>query len=269
MSSSAAQRPRRLLWAYCALVGILMALPVLIVIPVSFTSVQSLSFPPPGFSTRWYERFFTEPEWQQATSTSIRVGLVVAVLATALGTMAALGLTTSKGRLIGAARAFLIAPMVIPGVIVAIGIYYVFLKWHLSQTFVGFVLAHTVLAVPIVVITVSASLQSFDFGLVRASASLGAGPFATFRSVTLPLIAPGVLTGALFAFLTSFDESIVSLFLSGPDIRTLPIQIYVSVTSDLEPTVAAASSLLILFTTVLMALFGIISHYRTKAGSRG
>jgi len=129
------------------------------------------------------------------------------------------------------------------------------------------VIAHTVLAIPIVVITVGASLQSFDMQLVRASQSLGAGPLATFRTVTLPLILPGVLGGALFAFLTSFDESIVALFLSGPDMRTLPIEIFQSVTSSLDPTIAAASSILLGLTTLAIVAFGLLTSLRHKAVS--
>jgi putative spermidine/putrescine transport system permease protein len=254
---------------YCALVGLLMLLPVLIVVPVSFSSIRSLRFPPPGWSTKWYETLFTSPEWQLAASTSVRVAVVVTVLATVLGTMAALGLAGSRGRWVAGVRGLLIAPMIIPGVIVAVGIYYVFLRWRLTENYLGFVLAHTMLAIPIVIITVSASLQTFDQQLIKASQSLGAGPVTTFRSVTLPLILPGVLTGALFAFLTSFDESIVSLFLSGPGIRTLPIQIFQSVTSALEPTIAAASTLLLVLTTVMMIVFAVITHYRTKADDRG
>jgi putative spermidine/putrescine transport system permease protein len=267
--SSGRRRSRWVLGAYCTVVGLLMLLPVLIVVPVSFSSLRSLRFPPPGWSTKWYEKLFTSPEWQLAASTSVKVAVVVTVLATVLGTMAALGLAGSRGRWVAGARGLLIAPMIIPGVIIAVGIYYVFLRWRLTESYLGFVLAHTMLAIPIVVITVSASLQNFDQQLIKASQSLGAGPVTTFRSVTLPLILPGVLTGALFAFLTSFDESIVALFLSGPGIRTLPIQIFQSVTSALEPTIAAASTLLLVLTTVLMIVFAVITHFRTKADTRG
>lgn len=264
-----ARRSRWILGVYCTLVGLVMLLPVLIVIPVSFSSIRSLRFPPPDWSTKWYEKLFTSPEWQLAASTSVKVAVVVTLLATVLGTMAALGLAGSRGRWVAGVRGLLIAPMIIPGVVIAVGIYYVFLRWRLTETYLGFVLAHTMLAIPIVIITVSASLQTFDQQLIKASQSLGAGPVTTFRLITLPLILPGVLTGALFAFLTSFDESIVSLFLSGPGIRTLPIQIFQSVTSALEPTIAAASSLLLILTTALMLVFAVITHYRNKADARG
>lgn len=270
MSATPWRRPSRLLLvAYSALVGLFMLVPTLVVVPLSFSSIRSLQFPPPGWSTQWYKEFFTNPEWTEATLASVRIGVVVAVLATALGTMAAIALVNSHRRWTPFVRGFLVAPMIVPGVVVAVGIYYVFLQWQLTETFVGFVLAHTVLAVPIVIITVGASLQSFDMQLVRASQSLGAGPITTFRTVTLPLILPGVLAGALFAFLTSFDESIVSLFLSGPSTRTLPIQIFQSVTSDLDPTIAAASTVLLALTTTLLLAIGFINHQRSKADSHG
>jgi len=253
---------------FCLLVGVFMLLPTLIVVPVSFTAVRSMRFPPTEWSTKWYEKFFTDDAWRLAAVSSLRIGLLVTVLATILGTMAAVALARSRARWVLAARGFLLAPMIVPGVVVAIGIYYLFLRWRLTETTFGFVLAHTMLAIPIVVITVSASLRTFDHQLVRAASSLGAGPLTSFRQVVLPLILPGVLSGALFAFLTSFDESIVALFLSGPGIRTLPIQIYLSVTSALDPTIAAASTLLLVLTTSLLVLIGIVGHFRRRTGSR-
>lgn len=263
-------RPARLaLFTYCFVVGVGLLLPTLIVVPLSFTSARSLAFPPPGWSTQWYRAFFEDPEWVSATLLSLRVGLVSSVFATVLGTIAAVALASGRKRWMLAVRAFLVAPMIVPGVVTAVGVYYVFLRWHLTSSFLGFVLAHTVLAVPIVIITVTAALQSFDFELVRAAQSLGSGPLTTFRIVTLPLVLPGVLAGGLFAFLTSFDESIVSLFLSGPGVRTLPIQIYQSVTVSVEPTIAAASTLLIVATTFMLLVFGILSHLRSKAEAHG
>jgi putative spermidine/putrescine transport system permease protein len=218
-----------------------------------------MRFPPDAWSTKWYEKFVNDDSWRSATFASLQIALLVAILATVLGTLASVSLARSRARWAGAARGFLIAPMIVPGIIIAIGVYYLFLEWRLTETQVGFVLAHTMLAVPIVIITVTASLQSFDQQMARAASSLGAGPVATFRKVTLPLILPGVLSGTLFAFLTSFDESIVALFLSGPGLRTLPIQIYLSVTSALDPTIAAASTLVMAFTTALLLLFGYIT----------
>ncbi|WP_166880504.1 ABC transporter permease [Salinibacterium sp. ZJ450] len=249
---------RSVLVGYSVIVGLLLLLPTLIVVPVSFTDRPSLTFPPRGWSTRWYENFFTNPAWYEATVFSLQIAAITTVLATALGTMAALALANGRGRWRAPARAILISPMIVPGVIFAIGIFYVFLRLGLTQTLPGFVLAHTVLAIPFVVVTVSAALQTFDGQLLRAAASLGASPGIAFFRITLPLISRGVLTGALFAFLTSFDEAIVSLFLAGPFTRTLPIQIYRSVTAEIDPTIAAASTVLLGTTTLVLLLFAVL-----------
>jgi putative spermidine/putrescine transport system permease protein len=247
---------------FCVLVGILLVAPTLVVIPMAFTSAESFQFPPPGFSTRWFHEFFSDPNWMDAAVLSLKVAIVVSLLATALGTLASFALVRGRGPWRAPAQGFLLAPMIVPGVIVAIGIYAVFLKWKLTATFQGFVLAHLVLAIPLVIVPVSASLQTLDRRLEQAAASLGATPFATFRQVTLPLILPAMLTGALFAFLTSFDEAIVSLFISGPFDRTLPVQLYQSVTSSLTPTIAAASTLVIALSTSLRFIAAIIASRR-------
>lgn len=256
---------RPLLVVYCVLVAILLIAPTLVVVPIAFTSSRTFQFPPPGFSTQWFEELFADPAWMDSLMLSLRVGVAVMILATALGTMAALALTRGKGSWRGPTNAFIMAPMIVPGVILAIAIYYVFLRWHLTSTFTGFVLAHTVVAVPFVVVAVSTSLQGVDRGLERAAASLGASPPVTFLRVTLPLILPGMLTGALFAFLISFDEAIISLFLSGPFGRTLPVQLYQSVTSTITPTVAAASTLIIGVTTFVLLICGAVA---TRRGAR-
>ena len=249
---------RLALHSWSLVVGLFLLLPTLVVVPLSFTDQKSFHFPPSGWSTRWYERFFNDPQWYESALFSLRISLLVTVLATALGTIAAMHLTRADSKRQTVARAFLLSPMIVPGIITAVGISYVFTKLGLTQTLLGFVLAHTVLAIPFVVVTVSASMQSFDRQLVVAAASLGAGPVQSFARVTLPLIAPGVLSGALFAFLTSFDEAIISLFLAGPFTRTLPIQIYQSVTAEIDPTIAAAATMLLALTTIFLQIFAFI-----------
>ncbi|WP_375001440.1 ABC transporter permease [Aeromicrobium sp. CTD01-1L150] len=255
---------RILLVAFSAVVALVLMGPTLVVVPLSFTGERSFQFPPQDWSMQWYRNFFENPAWLDAATYSLRIGLVVALLATVLGTAAAMALTSGTGRWRMPARAFLLMPMIVPGVITAIGIYYVFLRLGLTQEFWGYVLAHTVLAVPFVVVAVSASLQSLDRRLVQAAWSLGAGPWAAFRQVTVPLIAPGVLTGAVFAFLTSFDEAIVSLFLAGPFSRTLPIQIYQSVTSEVDPTIAAASTMLLVVTSIFIVAVGFLTRAQNR-----
>lgn len=271
MRGSRPRLSRVVLAVYAGCVAVVLILPTLVVVPVSFSARKSLTFPPDGYSTKWYRNFFTEPQWYESALFSLQIALVVAVLATTLGTAAALALSSGRGRWRAPTRAVLIAPMIVPGVIVAIAIFYVFIQLGLTQTMLGFVLAHTVLALPIVLVTVTASLQTFDTQLVLAARSLGAGPVTSFVKIMLPLIAPGVLSGALFAFLTSFDEAIVSLFLAGPFSRTLPIQIYQSVTAEIDPTIAAASTLLLATTTILMfalVLIDITRRLRRHGESR-
>lgn len=197
-------------------------LPILVVIPLSFSSASYLSFPPPGFSLHWYRNFFTRADWISSAWLSIWVGLAVTVLATALGTPASVALVRGRFAGKGLVNAFILSPLIVPGIIVAIGIYFFYARLGVVGNPIALVLAHTCLAVPFVVINVSATLYGFDERLEYAAMSLGASPWGAFRQVTLPLIRPGVLAGALFAFITSFDELIVALFISGTTAVTLP-----------------------------------------------
>ncbi|MGO4807888.1 ABC transporter permease [Arthrobacter sp. 2MCAF15] len=250
--------------AFCVLAGLLLIAPTLVVVPLSFNEKQSYTLPT-GWSLRWYENFFSDSAWFDSAMLSLRVAPVVALIATVLGTAASLALVRGSGRWRQPVQALLVSPMVVPGVIVAIGIYYVFLRWHLTETFIGFVIAHTIMAVPFVIVTVSASLQGVDRQIERAAAVLGASPLKTFFTITLPIVMPGILTGALFAFLTSFDESIISLFLSGPSNRTLPVQLYQSVTAEIDPTGAAAATILITLTSLLLLLVGLVTVRRSTS----
>ena len=252
-----AKGPNKVLVATAVLIGAWLLAPMLVVIPMSLTDRRSLSFPPSGWSLQWYERFFTEEQWYGALLNSLQIAVLVTVLATVLGTAASFALI--RGRFPGkpVVHALLLAPLVVPVVIVAIAVFAIYLRWRISGTVRGFVLAHTALAVPFVIITVTASLRGFDRRLEMAAASLGANAWTTFRKVTLPLILPGVMSGALFAFITSFDEVVVALFLQSPDIRTLPVQMFTSVTREVDPTIAAASTMILVLTTALLTLFAV------------
>jgi putative spermidine/putrescine transport system permease protein len=238
-----------LLWV---LVLLFLALPIVIVGILSFSSASYLTFPPPSFGVRWYEAYLGSQEWLASTWLSLAVAGCVVVLATVLGTLAALGLTRLRGPMRAAVAALIVSPLIVPGIIAAIGIYYAFSRYRLVGTPAGLVLAHTCLAVPFVVTSVSASLAGFDRRLEQAALSLGATPFGTFRQVTLPLISPGVLVGALFAFITSFDELIVALFLSGSGAITLPRRMWDDLRFAIDPTIAAVSTLTIVLTAVLL-----------------
>ncbi|WP_406386061.1 ABC transporter permease [Streptomyces sp. NBC_01618] len=240
------------LWAFSVLVGFWLIAPTLVVIPLSFTDKASLVFPPTGWSGRWYTNFFTDPRWTEALFSSLQVGALVAVVATVLGTAAAIALTRSGSRWAKSSYGLLLAPMIVPTVVVAIGVYALFLQYGLLGTLFGFVTAHTVLALPFVIIPVTASLRGFDRRLEDAALICGASRWGAIRQVTLPQIAPGVVSGALFAFVTSFDEVVVSLFIQSPYLQTLPVMMFASVTRDTDPTIAAAATLIIAFTTVLV-----------------
>lgn len=244
---------------FCVLIAIWLVAPTLVIIPISFTEKKSLAFPPSGFSWQWYANIFQSRDWSRSLVNSVQIAAVVAVVATVLGTMAAIGLERLKTRTGGLIRAALMVPMVVPGVVLAIGIYAVYLDVHLVGTWAGYILAHTLLALPFVVIAVGANLSVFDTRLETAAASLGASRLATFFTVTMPLILPGILSGALFAFVTSFDEVIVALFITSPQLKTLPVQIFSSMTRDTDPTVAALGTLVFGVTTLIIGaglLFG-------------
>ena len=240
-----------LLLASAAVLAFLV-LPVLVVVPLSFSSARFLSFPPPGFSLQWYANFFGRQAWTGAAWLSAWVGLATTALSVLLGLPAGLGLM--RGRFPGKrlAHALILSPIVAPGIIVAIGMYYAYAGFGLVGHPAALVAAHTCLAAPFVVINVSASLAGVDPRLEQAAQSLGATPWGVFRQVTLPLIRPGLLAGAIFAFVTSFDELLVALFLSGTTAVTLPRRMWEQLRFSIDPTLAAASTLLILLTTSLM-----------------
>jgi putative spermidine/putrescine transport system permease protein len=221
-------------------------------VPLSFSAGGFLTFPLPGLSLRWYQEFFTSAPWQLSLRNSLIVASATTIAATLLGTLAALGL--SRARLPGQTllMGFIVSPMVVPLVIVAVGVYFAYAPFGLTGSLVGLTLAHTALATPFVVITVSATLQGFDANQARAGASLGAAPPTVFRRIVLPLILPGVISGALFAFVTSFDEVVVALFLTGPAERTLPRQMFTGMRENISPVITAAASLLILLSVLLL-----------------
>ncbi|WP_285705783.1 ABC transporter permease [Microtetraspora sp. NBRC 16547] len=235
--------------------------------PISFSAKQSFTFPPSSLSLKWYENIVSSPRWWSAIGTSILLGVLVMVICTLLGTAAALGIHRYPGRVGAVVTGILVAPMIIPGIVSAVAIYASYLRWHLTGNLQGFLLAHTVLALPFVVVTVLSSLSSTDPALERAAASLGAGAWRTFARVTLPAIAPSVGAGALFSFVTSFDEVVAASFLQSPVIRTLPIEMFVSVTNQVDPTIAAVSTVILALTTMVVLLPVIVRNRRPKGAS--
>ncbi len=252
----------------CAFGFLFLVGPIVVIVPISFSSGSFLSYPLPGLSLRWYETVVEPFPWMFALENSLIVAVATTLIATTLGTLAAYGLTRAdfpgKPLIFG----LLISPLAVPVVISALGLYFFFARVGLVQTHAGLVIAHVVLAVPFVVITVSATLKGFDWNLVRAAESLGAPPLAAFFQVTLPLIAPGVLAGAVFAFVTSLDEVIVALFVSGPAQITLPRQLFTGLRDQLDPSIVAIATILIVFSLALLAVVELLQWRSARHGSR-
>lgn len=242
-------------WALRALcVGVLvfLLLPILVIVPLSFSDSSFLVYPIPGWSLKWYHNLFGSAEWARAAKNSFIIAPAATLVATSLGTLAAVGLARTNFPFKGLLMSLLIAPMVVPIVVVGVSTYLFFAPLGLADSYTALIIVHAALGAPFVLTTVLATLQSFDNNLVRASLGLGASPLRTFFRITLPVIAPGVISGALFAFATSFDEVVVVLFLAGPDQLTLPRQMFNGIRENISPTIAAVATLLIIFTTALL-----------------
>lgn len=235
------------------LVLVFLMAPILAIMPLSFSSSIYLTYPLPGVSLRWYEEFLTSPVWMRALKNSMIIGVGSTILSMILGTLAALGLNAWQSRFKPLVLAVVLSPMVVPMVITAVGTYFFFAPLGLTGNYAGLILVHTALAAPFVVVTVSATLQGFDMNLMRAAASLGASPHVTFFRVVLPLIAPGLASGALFAFGTSFDEVVTVLFLAGPEQRTLPREMFSGIRENISPTITAAAVILTGFSVLFLA----------------
>lgn len=238
-------RPGRVgLWTATIAVLLFLAIPLFVVFPISLSSSSYLEFPPKNLSLKWYETYFSSHVWISATVLSFKVAFMVMVLASILGTLAAFGFTRGQFRWKSGISILILSPMIIPTIVISVGIYSFLARLHLIENYWGLVIGHCILASPFVFINVFAALQGFDRTLEKASATLGARPLRTFCHVTFPLIRPGIFVGALFAFLVSFDELVISMWVSGTR-HTLPVQMWMDVRLEINPTLAAVSSLLI------------------------
>lgn len=256
--ASPGRLPQLLVYGACGLVLLFLMAPIFIVVPISFSSSLYLDFPPRGFSLQWYERFLDSREWTAALWTSVQAGILATLLACVLGTAAALGLARSrfpgKSLVIG----FLVSPMIVPVIVLAIALYAVYAKLKLVGSLFGLVLAHAALGLPFVIVTVSATLQRVDERLEHAALSLGATPFKAFWHVLFPLIRPGVIAGAVFAFIASWDDVVIALFVSGTRSATLPKRMWEGLRSEIDPTIAAVSTLLIGLSVALMLVLELL-----------
>lgn len=247
-------------YVFCGLMIVFLVGPTLVVIPISFSSAGFLHYPLPGFSLQWYAKVLAPTPWMSALRNSLIIGAGATAISLVLGTLAALGLARNALPARGLLLGLFISPMIVPVVISGVGIYFLFARAGLVASYTGMILAHAVLGAPFVVVTVAATLRNFDTNLVRAASSLGASPMRAFRTVTLPLIAPGVISGGLFAFVFSFDEVVVALFIGGPAQRTLPRQMFDGIRDNIDPSILAMSTLLVLVSASLMTIMAVFSR---------
>lgn len=264
MALPAYTTPIERVWHYsylviCGLVFFFLMMPILVIIPLSFNAepyftytMEMLTLKPEGFSLRWYEDFFTSDRWMSSIRNSLIIGVASTFIATTLGTIAALGLSRAHMPYRGLVMGLLISPMIVPLIISAAGMFFFYSSVGLAQTFLGVILAHAALGTPFVVITVTATLSGFDQSLIRASASLGANQTTTFFKVIMPLITPGVISGALFAFITSFDEIVIVLFVAGVEQRTIPREMWSGIRESISPTILAVATLLVMISVMLL-----------------
>lgn len=266
----------------CALIFIFLITPILVVMPLSFNAQDFFTFTPEmlrldpaGYSLKHYEDFFTNSEWQRSLKNSLIIAPIATVISVSLGTLAAIGLSQSHVPFKGTIMAILISPMIVPLIISATGMFFFYSSlgnWMesnlgLDKNFVGYIkviLAHAVLGIPFVIITVTATLVGFDQSLTRAAANMGANPVTTFFRVQMPLILPGVISGGLFAFITSFDEVVVVLFVGSAGQKTLPWQMFTGLREQISPTILAVATLLVVISIALLTVVELLRRRSEK-----
>jgi ABC-type spermidine/putrescine transport system permease subunit II len=241
-----------LLWALCGLLMVFLIAPIVVIVITSFNSTPYMDFPPKSLSLRWYANFFTSAHWYQTALLSLRVALLTMAAATVLGTAAAIGIVRGSFRGKRALEAFLISPMVVPIVVIALGFYFLFSSYHLLNTAWALFLGHTVVATPLVIVMVRAALRTTNPDMELAARSLGADFWRALRHVTLPSIKATIAAAAAFAFLISFDDVVIAIFVAGPDSVTLPKRMWETIRFEIDPTLTAIASLLTLVAVVVL-----------------
>lgn len=272
MAAKEAKRPPRngRLWLIAGVYAILVfiLLPTVIIVPISFGEQKYLQFPPTGFTLDWYRQFLLDPGWQAATILSVKVAVLVAISATGIGTLASLALVRGQVAGRGLVNLLLLSPLIVPNIVVAIALFFFMARMGLTGTLLGFVIGHTILALPFVVLTVSASLHQMDSDLELAALNLGASRTAVFRYVTLPLIIPGVVSGFIFSFITSFDEPVISFFISGPGQTTLPRRMFEDIDQNITPVLAAAATVVTAISLTGLAIAVLSRRISVATGTR-
>ena len=252
-------------WALAAFgvaAALYLLLPIVFIALLSFGSSPWLLFPPPGWTLQWYREFFADPQWIGSLLVSLKIAVIVTVLSVLLGLLAALALTRGRFRGRGALQAFLLTPMILPVVVLAVGLYALFLRTGLNGTLVGFVVAHLVIALPFSVIVIANALLVFDRSIEDAAILCGASPLQATLRVTLPSIRLGLLGAAVFSFLCSWDEVVLAIFMASPSLQTFPVRIWTVLRQDLTPVIAAASSLVLLVTLAMLVVGGLVAGRR-------
>lgn len=248
----------------CALMALFLLLPILFIVALSFGSSRWLIFPPPGWTLKWYEELFADPRWLGAALTSAKIGVIVMVLSVVLGLLASLALVRGKFRGRAVLRAFFLTPMVLPVVIVAVALYAAFLRLGINGTLPGFVIAHLIVALPFAIITITGALETFDPAIEDAAILCGASPWEARLRVTLPGIRHGLFSAAIFSFLISWDEVVLAIFMASPSLQTLPVKVWTTLRQDLTPVIAAASTLLVALTVILMIAAALIRKGKSE-----
>ncbi|MEI3856310.1 MULTISPECIES: ABC transporter permease [unclassified Ensifer] len=245
---------RTFLIGLTVLVCLFLVMPIVFIAALSFGSSQWLIFPPPSWTFRWYHQLFADPRWLYSALTSLKIAAIVTVLSVAIGFLAALGL--NRGTFVGreALRALFLTPMILPVVVLAVALYALFLKLGLAGTTLAFIIAHLLIALPFSIISIGNALEGFDKSIEDAAVLCGASPWEARLRVTVPAVSHGIFAAAVFSFLASWDEVVLAIFMASPTLQTLPVKIWATLRQDLTPVIAAASTLLIAFTIVLMVL---------------
>ncbi len=259
----------------CGAGYVFLVVPVIVIVPLSFNAEpfftfteKMLTLDPEGYSLRWYVEIFENPNWLLAIQNSVVVAISATAIATTLGTLAALGLSEPRMPYRTVVMSVLMFPLIVPLIVTAVGTYFFYSKLGLVQSLPGLIVAHAVLGTPFVVITVTATLSGFDRTLLRAAAGLGARPTRTFFKITMPLIRPGIISGALFAFIISFDEPVVVLFLAGFEQRTIPVQMWSGIREKLSPDILAVASLLVLLSIILLTTVELLRRHTERLRGR-
>lgn len=255
----------------CALILLFLVLPILVVIPLSFNAIpyftftpEMLAFDPDGYSLRWYRELFASQEWLRAIGNSFFIAICASLIATLLGTLAALGLSRSYMPWRTLIMTLLISPLIVPVIISALGMFFFFVSLGIAKTFIGVILAHAVIGTPFVVITVTATLSGFDYNMIRAGQNLGASSTTIFFRIILPLVAPGIISGGLFAFVASFDEIVIILFLGGYEQNTVTVQMWSGLREQIRPTILAVATLFFLISIALLTTLEMIRRRNNR-----